>query len=338
MPRIALVTAAAARARDDDLAPLLAALLERGADVEVVDWDDATADWSRFDLALLRSTWDYTERLPEFLDWATRAAACTQLLNPLAVLRWNVDKHYLGELADAGVPIVPSTFVEPHADAADALDAFLGGDGAACAEFVVKPCVGAGSRDAQRHARSDHDAALAHLRRLLAAGRSALLQPYLERVDEHGESALIHFDGAFSHAIRKGPLLRRGDAPTDALFAAESITPRTPDAAERAVADRALAAVAARFSAHADHGSPRSPVTDRPYRPPRPDGATPLLYARVDLIHEADGAPHLLELELAEPSLFFAHAPGSAQRFARCVLARVPPGGASSGQGFATAG
>ncbi|HEY6940772.1 hypothetical protein [Dokdonella sp.] len=294
-PLIALVSVAAARPLDDDLAPLQEALRAAGAGVEIVDWDDPALDWRRFDLALLRSTWDYAERLPEFLDWATRVATRTRLFNPLAVLRWNTDKHYLAELERAGVAIVPSTFVEPGADAAAALDAFLASTDAA--EFVVKPSVGAGSRDAQRHARERRDAAVAHLARLLDARRSVLLQPYLERVDEHGETALIHFDGRYSHAIRKGPLLRRGDAPTDALFAAEDIRARTPDDAERALAERVLAAV--------------------PFE-------SPLLYARVDLIRDGDGAPRLLELELAEPSLFFAHAPGSAERFAAAVIARVP--------------
>ncbi|MGN6518349.1 MAG: ATP-grasp domain-containing protein [Dokdonella sp.] len=296
-PLIALVSAAAARPLDEDLPPLDEALRGAGADVVIVDWDDAAVDWGRFDLALLRSTWDYAERLPEFLDWATRVAACTELCNPLAVLRWNTDKHYLAELERAGIAIVPSTFVEPDAEAAAALDAFLAGTDAA--EFVVKPAVGAGSRDAQRHARTNRDAALKHVARLLDARRSVLLQPYLERVDAHGETALVHFEGVYSHAIRKGPLLRRGDGPTDALFAAEDITPRAPGDAERALATATLAAVQALLP------------------------NDPLLYARVDLIHDADGAPRLLELELAEPSLFFAHAPGSAARFANAVIARA---------------
>jgi O-ureido-D-serine cyclo-ligase len=293
-PHVALVTVAAARDLDEDLAPLHEALLAAGATVTIAEWDDAALDWSRFDLALLRSTWDYAERLPEFIAWAARVAAQTLLLNPLDVLRWNTDKHYLADLARAGVAIVPSTFVEPGASARTALDAFLAAT--ACAEFVIKPSVGAGSRDAQRHDRDRVDAALAHLERLLHADRSALLQPYLERVDEHGETALLYFDGQFSHAIRKGPLLRRGDGPTAGLFAAEAITARTPDAAERTLATTTLAAI--------------------PF-------AQPLLYARVDLIHDADGSPRLLELELAEPSLFFAHAEGSAERFAQAVLARA---------------
>lgn len=295
MPHIALVTADAARALDEDLLPLQRALEALGAEVDAPAWDDDALDWSRFDLALLRSTWDYTQRLPEFLAWTERAAAQTTLLNPPDVVRWNTDKHYLGDLARRGIATVPGAFVETGGDAKAALDAFLAAH-ADHGEFVVKPCVGAGSRDAQRYARADREQALAHALRLLAARRSVLLQPYLERVDAQGETALVFVDGEFSHAIRKGPLLRRGEDPTRALFAAEHITPRAPEAAELALARSTLAAL---------------PFTGT------------LAYARIDLILAGDGSPRVLELELTEPSLFFDHAPGSVARFAHAILQRI---------------
>ncbi|MEP7043587.1 MAG: hypothetical protein ABI843_11025 [Dokdonella sp.] len=293
--RVAVVTAAAARELDDDLAPLAAALRADGTAFDIVDWDDAAVEWSRYRLAVLRSTWDYSQRLPEFLSWLERAGAQTRLLNPLDVVRWNTDKHYLAALERAGVAIVPSAFAEPGEDADAALTAFLDAHLDA-REFVVKPAIGAGSRDARRHARGDRAAAKAHLDGLLRNGRSAVLQPYLDRVDAYGETALIHFDGVFSHAIRKGPLLRRGEDSTRALFATEHITPRVPTSAEHALAERTLTAI--------------------PF-----DG--PLLYARVDLIHDADGAPRVLELELAEPSLFFTTATASAARFAQALRQRL---------------
>lgn len=297
MPRIALVTARVARALDADLPPLQGALQAAGATADVVDWDDPSVDWSRFDLALLRSTWDYVGRLAEFLDWAASAARQTHLANPVSLVRWNVDKHYLGDLAQAGVPVVPGAFIEPGTDAAGALAAFLdAGEGRDTAEFVVKPAVGAGSRDARRHPRDARAAATAQAGDLLAQGRSVLLQPYLARVDAEGESALVHVDGAFSHAIRKGPLLQPGAAATAGLFAPEAISTRDATAAERAVATAALAAI--------------------------PGSGTPL-YARVDLIQDDAGQPRVLELELVEPSLFFDQAPGAAARFARHVLARA---------------
>jgi len=290
--RVALVSARAARHLDEDLPPLLAALDAAGLDGAAADWDDPEVDWAEFRLALLRSTWDYADRFVEFLAWADRTAKLTTLLNPPSVVRWNTDKHYLRELARAGVPTVPTQFVEPGERAAASLQAFLQ---PGTSDWVVKPAVGAGSRDAARYARGEEAAATGHIERLLAAGRSVLLQPYLEQIDLHGETALIYFAGRFSHAIRKGPLLQRGAAPTEALFAAEQITPRMPGADELQVAERALAAL--------------------PFAAP--------LYARVDLIRSQDGRPCLLELELTEPSLFFTYAPGTAARLAAALKAHL---------------
>lgn len=286
--RIALVTARQAMALDEDLSPLADALHHAGVEVHVLPWD-AAQDWSQFDMLLLRSTWDYTSRLAEFLNWAERASRLAPLVNNLATVRWNIDKHYLGALARAGIDVVPTTFLEPDADVPTALERFLAQD--RCAELVIKPAVGAGSRGAQRHPRNARAAAMAHARQLLAAGHSVVLQPYLARVDQEGEAALIFFGGEFSHSIRKGPLLQSGAGATTELFAAETISARAVAADELALAHQALAAV--------------------PFGIP--------LYARVDLLQDGAGQPRLLELELIEPSLFFAHAPPAAARFAHCI-------------------
>jgi O-ureido-D-serine cyclo-ligase len=119
-----------------------------------------------------------------------------------------------------------------------------------------------------------------------------MLQPYLDRVDHHGETAVVYIGGRYSHAIRKGPLLRLDDGFVSGLFAPEQITPREPDAEERRVAESAFMACS----------------LDDP------------LYARVDLIRDDRGLPVVLELELTEPSLFFLHAPEAAGRFADALL------------------
>jgi glutathione synthase/RimK-type ligase-like ATP-grasp enzyme len=296
---IALVTARAALPLDEDLPPLVAALARAGARAETPVWDDADVDWRRYSLAVLRSTWDYAERLAEFLAWAERCAEQTRLLNALPILRWSIDKHYLLDLHARGVPVVPTRYVPSGARARQELDVFLQRGASALHagrcdrfdEFVVKPAIGAGSRDAARYRRDD-GLALEHLSRLLAAGRSVLLQPYLGRVDEHGETAVVYLGGRYSHAFRKGPLLNVGARLVPGLVAPEQITPREPDAAEREVAAAAHAAV--------------------PGRPPA--------YARIDLIRGQEGLPVVLELELAEPSMYFGHAAGSADRFARLLI------------------
>ena len=292
MTLAALVTAREARGLDEDLAPLEAAMAAAEIQTRIVDWDDPQVPWGSFDLALIRSTWDYTDRLREFLVWVDSAARLTTVLNPPVVIRWNTDKHYLAELASAGVPVVPSTFVEPGAAADQAIDAFL--QSQVAPEFVVKPSVGAGSRDTQRHARDRVGPAIDQARRLLSAERSVLLQPYLDNVDRDGETALIYIAGRFSHAVRKGPLLPRGAlaAPAIGLFAPEKISSRTPGADELWVAEKVLGAL--------------------PFKIP--------LYARIDLIRDSGGAPTLLELELTEPSLFFAYATGAAERFTAAVV------------------
>jgi glutathione synthase/RimK-type ligase-like ATP-grasp enzyme len=290
---VALVSARAARGLDEDMPPLVAAFAAAGVAAEIVEWDDERIAWARFDAALLRSAWDYTERLPQFLAWVERTAALTRLFNPAAVVRWSADKHYLLALEQAGLPVVATAFVEPGADAEQVLRQFLAEH--PCAELVVKPAVGAGSRDTRRHASVATAEVLTHVSGLLAARRSVMLQPYFVGVDTHGETALIFIDGRFSHAVRKGAQLPAGAPATSALFAPEQISARVPGADEIGVAQRVLAQL--------------------------PFGA--LLYARVDLIRDSSQAPRLLELELAEPSLYVSYAPGSAERFAAAALARL---------------
>jgi glutathione synthase/RimK-type ligase-like ATP-grasp enzyme len=283
---VALVTASVARNLDDDLPPLGEALRWRGVATEVVVWDDPAVDWGRFALAVVRSVWDYPRRRGELLAWAEATARATTLLNPPAILAWSSDKRYLDDLAVAGVPVVPTAYAAPgEAMAWPAAD-----------EVVVKPVVSAGSLDTDRYPSGRRSDAEAHVARLHADGRPAMAQPYMAGVERAGEIALVHIGGAFSHAIRKGPLLGPGLEVVAGLFVEEDIAPATPGEAELAVARAALAAV--------------------------PGAAADLLYARVDLVPGPTG-PLVIELELVEPSLFLAHAPGSAERLAGEIAARV---------------
>lgn len=299
MKTLALVTAIAATGHDEDLPPLLLACTEAGLSPRIVAWDDATISWTRFDAALLRSPWDYTERLPEFLAWCEHTSHTTCLLNPLQVIRWNTDKHYLADLAAAGIPVVPTHFVEPDAEPLQALRDFLANEPAA-EELVVKPAISAGSRDTQRYAREQEFAASNHIARLLDQNRSVMLQPYLRSVDSVGETALIYFNDQFSHAIRKGALLRAEEPTVATPYSNGGISPHHADPDQRGLAEHCLEAV------------------QRLLHP-----GSPLAYARVDLIRDDDGRARLLELELTEPSLFFEHAAGSAERFADALRTRM---------------
>jgi glutathione synthase/RimK-type ligase-like ATP-grasp enzyme len=271
---IALATCSALPDGDPDDAPLPAAL--GGARFAV--WDDPAVDWQAFDLVVVRSTWDYHDRRDAFLAWARSVG--DRLVNPPEVLAWNTDKRYLAELPRA----VPTKLVEPG-------EAYV----PAGREVVVKPTVSAGSRLTARFGAAEQDRAAALVETIHAAGKTAMVQPYLDSVDARGETALLFFGGSFSHAVRKGPILRPGAEPTPDLFAAEDLSARAATAAELELAAEVLAAVRERF------------------------GHVPV-YARVDVV-EGDGGPLLLELELTEPSLFLAHGGAdAAARFAAAVL------------------
>ena len=293
--RIALVTCDAVLQgglTDDDLPLLRQALEARGAEVSLVSWTSAQ-DWSAFDVALVRSTWDYTGQLERFLDWAWSTTLVTRLRNPLEVLRWNTHKGYLADLEQRNVPVVPTVFVGRGGDVVEALSAFP-----RSRELVVKPAVGAGSRGALRFDASGRWQAAAHLAGITSTGRPAMVQPYLRGVDADGETALVHFGGVFSHALRKGPLLPPGGVPVDALTARQ-VSARDPADDELAVARAAIAAAARSLDLL----------------------PAELPYARVDVVRDDSGRARVLELELVEPALFLDVAPGSAERCAATLLA-----------------
>lgn len=290
-----MVTAAVARGLDVDL-PILGAALERaGTQFHVCDWDDTTVDWSTYDAIFLRSPWDYPVRRREFLDWLDGVDTVTRVFNPVEVVRWNLDKRYLAELAAGGIAVIDTRFVAAHGasdvdSVRDALDE-LGND------VVVKPNVSNGANNTARYrdAASALDEIVRHVARIAATGSVAMLQAYQPAIDAAGETGMVWLNGEFSHAFRKGPILHEEPDMDNGLFAAEDIAARTPTAAEMALGTRVMEHLRDMF------------------------GAAPL-YGRVDVIPDADGAPQVMELELVEPSMFLQHAPGADERVANAFL------------------
>ncbi|MEU0601924.1 hypothetical protein ABZ484_27320 [Streptomyces sp. NPDC006393] len=276
MPRVALATydPRTEPSKDRDLPVLVRALRDAGAGAEAVHWDDESVDWAAYDLVVIRSTWDYSWRAAEFTAWAEKCGQVTRIANPVDVVRWNADKRYLGDLAAAGVPVVPTRYLASKQNPGETLGVDdLPGD----REFVVKPVFGAGARFAARYTPGERETAVAQVARMHAEGLTAMVQPYLTRIDVSGERALQFFGGRLLHASRKRAVLSPGTAYDADKVAHPDLEPWTPTPAELAVAERALAAV-----------------------PDTPE----LLYARVDLVDGEDGAPRVMELELVEPNLF----------------------------------
>jgi hypothetical protein len=204
--------------------PLLVDALERLAISAVgVPWD-ADVDWTSYDLVVVRSTWDYVHRRDEFLAWAD---AVPRLANPAAVLRWNTDKRYLAQLAAAGVPVVPTTYVTSDFEPPTG-------------SYVVKPTISAGAEDTARYGPDDAELAAEHVQRLLAAGREVMVQPYLASVETVQETSVLYVGGGYSHGARKGRVLTG----TGALSPHDwDLGVREPSAAELAVAEQVLAQV-----------------------------------------------------------------------------------------------
>jgi len=291
---VALVTCAQLPDADADTQRLIGPLAALGVRAQAVVWDDPTVDWAAFELAVVRSCWDYGTRRAEFLEWANRVPCLT---NPAAVLAWNTDKRYLAQLDALGVNVVATTWVLPD-------DGWILPDPVSgSTDWVIKPAVSLAALDTGRYDVSDHThrrLAADHVRRLQRAGRVVMVQPYMAGVDVEGETSLVFFGGRFSHAMRKGALLDGPDRGIDRRFAPNGgldLTHRAPSAAQLELAHRALAGV--------------------------PGGRERLLYARVDLVPDANGHPRVIEVELTEPQLYLAHVPGAAERFASVIAARA---------------
>lgn len=278
MSRVAIVTCLGSDV-DPDSPLLLGALADEGLDAHLVIWDD-DVDWASFDMVVIRSTWNYIDRRDQFLAWAK---TITNLENPFDVIKYSTDKHYLKDLETKGVRIVPSVFCDVGQEPVFPEE-----------DFVVKPCVGAGSIDAERYASADIDLARRHVSALHAKGRDVLIQPYIESVDVVGERALIFVDGKYCHAMTKSAMLNTAALDRTSLFRREQM---------------------ASASGEDDAISFALDIFDQlEYKD--------LLYSRVDLVGTSEGWM-LMELELVEPSLFLSYDPLTATKLAQAIKARL---------------
>jgi hypothetical protein len=255
-------------------------------------WDDPAVDWSAYDLVLVRSTWDYSPRHDEFLAWAR---SLPQVANSADVIEWNTDKRYLRVLEAAGVPVIPTIWLDPARHLSKrAVHTRMPAFG----DFVVKPVVSAGAKNTGRYqpvSAESRAKAITHATRLLDDGRWVMIQPYVTSVDTAGETCLVFIDGELTHAVRKNALLTGPAEESGELYAAEDMAAFDATPAQIEVAERALAV--AREATGSD-----------------------LMYARVDLVSGDDGVPMVLELELTEPSLWMKYGMGVEGKLADAVV------------------
>ncbi|MDX6218033.1 MAG: hypothetical protein QOG99_3617 [Frankiales bacterium] len=224
--RVALATCSVWPQLDEDGPELLAALAAEGLEVDICVWDDPSVDWEAYDLTVIRNTWDYWDRREDYLAWTRRVP---RLANAARVVAWNTDKTYLRRLAQAGIPVVPTTWVEPG-------DPFTPPDH----PFVVKPSISAGARDTAAYEACDSSAAEL-VSRLHALGKTVMVQPYIAAVEDAGETSVLVFGGAVSHGARKSAVLTKGAG--EAELGSWTMSPREPSAEEVALAEQVVAVV-----------------------------------------------------------------------------------------------
>ncbi|MFB9686002.1 ATP-grasp domain-containing protein [Amycolatopsis plumensis] len=277
--RVAIATATCAHDDDHDTPLLLRKLADAGFRAEAAFWHDQRS-WAEFDLVLIRSPWDYAIRIAEFRDWTRTVSRETLLANPAELVLWNMDKHYLRELAAAALPVVNTSYLYPG----QALPNFDH-------DIVVKPAISAGALNTGRYRAGDPRAA-EHVRMLHGHGQAVMVQPYLETIDTAGEHALVFLDGEFSHAMAKGAVLTAANGIDNSRFPHPNLQPYQPTAGEIRLATETLAAIPVRL------GTP--------------------LYARIDMVTAGKDST-LMELELIEPNLFLPSSPNALDRFVKAI-------------------
>ena len=266
---------------DDELA--VEPLAELGWSVDFVPWRETRWHWQTYDLVVIRSTWDYQRSPDAFLAvLASIEASGTRLENPLSLVRWNLEKSYLRDLEERGVPVVPTCWC----DGVDEVEILALFDRFRAREIVLKPVIGANADHAFRLRPDQIRATLPALCRSYGK-RPFLAQPFIERVVSEGEYSLFYFGGVLSHTILKTP------KEADFRVQEEHGGIIRPVAATAALSDAGAKAMAALR-------------------------VTPL-YGRVDLVRGADGVFRVMELELIEPALYFRMDKGSARRFANVL-------------------
>jgi glutathione synthase/RimK-type ligase-like ATP-grasp enzyme len=260
------------------------ALRARGVEVVAVPWNAPGPDPAALDALVLRSSWDYHFTPTAFTVWLDGLEhAGRRVWNPPALVRWNLTKRYLIELAAAGLPVVDTALL----DAPEALPALLAERGWRTA--VVKPRISASAHDTVRVEAADAAGVVAALQQ----GRlrmPAIVQPFVEEIVTAGEWSLVFIEGALTHAALKRP--GPGDFRVQSYLGGR-VERREPPEAVAAAAGRAVAAL-----------------------------PEPPLYARIDGVARAGGFT-LMEVEVIEPGLFFDLAPAAAERFAGAIVARL---------------
>jgi len=253
-----------------------------GWQVSTLSWRQRSIPWSDFDIAIIRSTWDYWNDVPLFLDTLERIDRATRLANRLELVHWNLSKTYMRDLQQQGIGIVPTLFADSlRTDFLTHYRRELDAD-----EIVVKPVVGANGEDAYRVSAGT---APEELERIVARfrKRDCMIQPFMRNILTEGEYSLFFFGGEYSHAILKKPA--ESEFRSQEEHGAEILS-AVPG---KRLLERARQAIGT--------------ISPAP------------LYARIDFIRDAGDDFLVMELEMIEPSMYLRMDPQAPVRFAEAI-------------------
>lgn len=167
----------------------------------IVPWDCTVTHWQQYDAVILCQTWDYIDKISQFVAWIDDVTQVSNLLNPAAVVKWNLNKTYLNDLEQEGVPIVPTEYLTTDTLTVQAIERLQAQQG----RIIIKPRIGCDAANIETFEYFT-PLALTYARSLLKSGQeSVLLQPFLSSIATVGELSLIYIQGHFSHAVRKYP-------------------------------------------------------------------------------------------------------------------------------------
>ncbi len=262
---------------------LVDGLRAKDVTAERVCWDDPNMDWPQVGTIVFRSTWDYQDKLDQFNIWLEDVKTKTKLLNSYEIIRWNLNKRYLQDLAERNISVVPTVFLE-IGDTEKLQDVYLeiGEE-----EIVVKPTISAGGIDTYRISAAEIDGFEERFQTLLSE-KDLMIQPFQSNILQQGELSLMVMNGQFTHAVRKNA--KAGEF-------------RVQDDHGGTVTEHQATEDEKRFAESAVQACPEIPH-----------------YARVDVVYNTEGALTIMELELFEPELFFRYAPEAAEKLVQSII------------------
>ena len=261
---------------------LKSSLEAQGLKVNVTFWDNPSYEWQKTKSVLFRTVWDYFERFDEFWEWLEQVKTKTKLINSYELIKWNIDKHYLKDLKNNDIQVVPTYF----ADRGNNISLQEIVNSKDWKHIVIKPAISASAFNTYKITNDEIEQKEQLFHELLQT-HDMLVQPFFPTITELGEASLMVFGGEFTHAILKKA--KAGDFRVQDDFGG-TVHDYNPTQEEIKFAEKVFQS-----------------CTSLP------------IYGRVDIVWDTNKHIYLSELEIIEPELWIRNRPESANKIAEAV-------------------